>query len=476
MFRSPNPYSKKNPLRAHAFPLSGITPLDLLRRLRTEKMPVFFDSAGGNQEIAEYSYLSWSPFATLHCDQARSVFTQENGLAFPFPDHPLDALEALLASFEISKEGIPFPFAGGLMGYASYELGRWIEKLPPLPKDDLEFGDLWFGCFDFVIALNHKTGECNALICEWENDVDKRGNSYLKRRLAEIERVAQRPIPESSFQVLAPLQSDHSRDSYCRAVEKAKEYIYAGDIYQVNLSQRFDVPASGDALALYLRLRESNPAPFAAFLSTPQGAVLSSSPELFLRRRGEEIETRPIKGTRARSGKPELDEAVRAQLLASEKDRAELTMIIDLERNDLKRVCQTASVQVPRLFAVEEYETVFHLVSTVHGKLRPDIKISEILKATFPGGSITGAPKIRSMEIIAELEHSARSVYTGSIGWLGFDGNADFNIAIRSLLQKGNRVSYRVGGGIVADSNPQAEYEETLDKGAGMARALGFER
>ncbi|HUS79837.1 MAG TPA: aminodeoxychorismate synthase component I, partial [Armatimonadota bacterium] len=257
-------------------------------------------------------------------------------------------------------------------------------------------------------------------------------------------------------------------------VARALEYIAAGDIFQVNLSQRFDAPLRVPAWELYLRLRERNRAPFAAYLDFGDVQVASASPERFLRVSGTHVQTRPIKGTRPRGGTEAEDARLAQELLASVKDRAELTMIVDLERNDLGRVCRFGSVRVPELCALESYPTVHHLVATVTGELREDGSHVDLLRASLPGGSITGAPKVRAMEIIDELEPTRRGVYTGCIGYLGFDGETDLNIAIRTFTISGGRAWWQVGGGIVADSTPEGEYQETLDKGAALAETLRF--
>ncbi|MDP3061985.1 MAG: aminodeoxychorismate synthase component I [Chloroflexota bacterium] len=269
------------------------------------------------------------------------------------------------------------------------------------------------------------------------------------------------------------LTSNFTRQEYLRAVQRVRQYIIAGDIFQANLSQRFvaDLPVA--PYELFRRLRWVNPAPFAAYLGFDGVTVASASPERFLRVRGDRVETRPIKGTRPRGKTPQEDEALATELLASEKDRAENVMIVDLERNDLGRVCRFGTVKVTELCALERFPTVLHLTSTVEGQLRPGATRIDLLKATFPGGSITGAPKVRAMEIIEELEPTRRSVYTGSIGYMSFGGEMDLNIAIRTLLMVDGRAYFQVGGGIVYDSNPEAEYQETLDKARGLVQALG---
>jgi para-aminobenzoate synthetase component 1 len=271
----------------------------------------------------------------------------------------------------------------------------------------------------------------------------------------------------------AALESNFTRADYVRTIERAKEYIAAGDIFQANIAQRFHTRWTGSSAELYRRLREANPAPFAAYVEFPGGAALSSSPERFLKVSGRHVETRPIKGTRRRTGDEASDRRAADELLASAKDNAELAMIVDLERNDLGRVCEYGSVCVTEPRVLEAYPTVFHLVATVEGTLHPHHDLVDLLRATFPGGSITGAPKIRAMEIIDELEPTARNLYTGAIGYIDFSGRADLNIAIRTMVRTGLDVWFQAGGGIVADSDPEAEYQETVDKARALIRALG---
>jgi para-aminobenzoate synthetase component 1 len=258
------------------------------------------------------------------------------------------------------------------------------------------------------------------------------------------------------------------------AVEKVREYIRNGDIFQANLSQRFEVSLATNPYAIYRRLRSINPAPFAAYLNFDDVKIISASPERFLKLDGDIIQTRPIKGTRPRGKTAVEDERLANELLSSEKDRAENVMIVDLERNDLGRVASYGSVIVPELTALESYATVFHLTSTVEGRLADGKDRVDLLKATFPGGSISGAPKVRAMEIIEEIEPTRRSVYTGAIGYLGFDGGMDLNIAIRTIMAVRNKMYFQAGGGIVFDSDPESEYNETLDKASALMQALGI--
>ena len=354
--------------------------------------------------------------------------------------------------FEVLDSGSPFCAlkealarrgSGGAVGYLGYELHRFLEDSPVPVEDDIGLPDHWLGLYDKAIVFDHHPHTAGYSI----------GNTPAE----------------------ADLISSFSKPEYIQSVKRVKEYIAAGDVYQVNLSQRFSTTLEMDPWDLYLLLRERNPAPYAAYINAGDFQIISSSPECFLTLDpiSRVVTTRPIKGTRPRSTDPAEDHRLAQELESSAKDMAENIMIVDLERNDLGRVCEFGSVSVPELAAVESYPTVHHLVSTVTGRLRDDCDAVDLLTATFPGGSITGAPKIRAMEIIAELEPVRRGVYTGSIGCLGFDGSVNLNIAIRTAVVKDGMCHFHVGGGIVADSDPEAEYQETLDKGRAFLEVLG---
>ncbi len=368
----------------------------------------------------------------------------------------------------------------------AYDWGRSLERLPAPHHDDLDLPDVVFGIYDWVVAWDHEQSRA------W---IVARSEQELQRALALVdddpERVAlhtpvgrpfqgrHRDAP-ASYPVDAEwadprlgLRSSFTHAGYLDAVNRVREYIYAGDIFQVNLSQRFEAPLVEPPWDVYRRLRMQNAAPFAAYLDFPDVVVLSASPERFLRvDAGGRVETRPIKGTRPRGVGPEHDAALGLALTESAKDRAENLMIVDLIRNDLSRVCTPGSVKVRELFALEHFATVHHLVSTVVGELGRGVRALDLLRAAFPGGSITGAPKLRAMEIIAELEPSARGVYCGAIGYWSITGELDTNIAIRTAVARDGRVYLSAGGGIVADSDAEQEYRETLDKARGMIDAL----
>jgi para-aminobenzoate synthetase component 1 len=476
----------------------------LFRRLSSRSHCAWLDSAGGPPTLARWSVLAAEPSAILaHEDDVTSLRDAGGRVLLETRGRPMEALREALASVAVDADGAAaaIPFGPGFYGYLSYDLAPYIEPTSGLsPCRDIALPDLWFGLYEAVLVLDRL--ECRAHLVgargpAWEvleealaHELERSGSG---RRLAvardpprttrgrpESERGGFPEPPRTS----AGQRVTHSmtREEFLRAVARAREYIAAGDIFQVNLSRRLTAPlaGAGGPADLYLRLRRANPAPYAAYLDLGGGrAILSSSPELFLDLRDGAVVTRPIKGTRPhRPGAEALNARMRAELVASEKDRAELVMIVDLERNDLGRVCSYGSVRVAEPRAVEAYASVYHTVATVTGRLHEDRDLVDLLKATFPGGSITGAPKIRSMQIIAELEPTRRSVYTGAVGYLGLAsaseraGRCVLNIAIRTLLAAGGSVHLQVGGGIVADSRPEEEYAETEDKARAMLEAL----
>ncbi|MBN2477554.1 MAG: anthranilate synthase component I family protein [Pirellulales bacterium] len=463
---------------------------DLLRRLARQGHPALLDSSGGPARLARWSLWAFDPFQVLSHDGRTCSVTDRRGCTRPAADNPFTALREELGRFALPPSEDDVPLRAGAIGFLSYELGRYVERLPRTVAEDIALPLMHWAFYDSVLAVDHHGGKATL----WATDHGGRDPQMLLDRwqslLAESETQGQAAGPgqrdePGDTMSLDRLACNFTPASYRAAVARAIEYIAAGDIFQVNLSQRFTAPLPCEPVELYLRLRTANPAPFAAYLSGGDGqwAVLSSSPERFLRVADRHVETRPIKGTRPRRlpgdaaiAAVDIEQAnrhSRDELLASEKDAAELAMIVDLERNDLGRVCSYGSIHVTEPRTVEPYASVFHTVAQVEGRLHDRYDLVDLLKATFPGGSITGAPKVRAMEIIDELEPTARSVYTGSVGYVGFDGRMDLNIAIRTLLADGPRVHVQVGGGIVADSTPEAEYDETLAKGRRMLEALG---
>ena len=362
-----------------------------------------------------------------------------------------------------ATERVPgLPFVGGAIGYLGYEYGAGLDGVPPAPtqlSDDLPLPGIAFGFYDSAVVHDHTTGDTHLVA----------PNPSSLARLRTL--VCATPPRPSKFAV-GTLRANLPSAAYTAAIARIRDYIAAGDVYQVNFTHRFTAPFAGSAAALYARLRTLSPAPHAAFLDFEDFQLVSSTPERLLRVSGRTVETRPIKGTVARAADPVADAANRARLLASAKDHAELLMIVDLARNDLGRVCVPGSVRVAARHDLETYATVHHLVATVRGELAPGRDRFDALRALHPGGSITGAPKIRAMQIIAELETARRHAYTGALGYLGYDGDADLAIAIRTITCSRSHASYHVGGGITWDSDATAEYEETLHKGRAMQAAL----
>ena len=424
----------------------------------------------GPQEVRRLSIAGAEPFTTL-VTQGRQACIHGEGSTRVTEGDPLTILQSLLNRYQVEAPPELPGFPGGAVGYFSYDLGRQIERLPSRADDDLGLPDIHLGFYDVLLVIDHTKGQASLVVGAPDG---READAMSKARQWAQALQAAAPLPEVGAPPTAgPVISSYAKADYLAAVQKALDYIAAGDIFQVNLAQRFACPYNGSGWALYRQLRKLNPAPFAAFMDYGSWQVVSGSPERFITVQDGRIETRPIKGTRPRGATPDIDAASAAELLASEKDGAELVMIVDLQRNDIGRVCEYGSVRVPDLRRLEATPNVWHTVATVEGKLRPEATTAKILRATFPGGSITGAPKVRSMEIIEELEPVRRGVYTGAIGYIGFDGRIDLNIAIRTAVVKDGQAYFHAGGGIVADSVPESEYQETLAKGSGIARALG---
>ncbi|MEW6553992.1 MAG: aminodeoxychorismate synthase component I [Actinomycetota bacterium] len=455
-------------LRLEVRELAGAPAMeDIFHRIALSPYACFLDSSLVMERLGRYSFIGFDPYLVLTTRGRGCRWWRRGGTTEETSENPFNALRAALGEYRLedAARGLP-PFLGGGMGYLSYELGRCLEKLPERAVDDLGLPEMCFAFYDRVLAHDHASGRTWIAAAHPEDP-----GKVLAEAESRLEGTAPE-YPSPPHPAEASFVSNFSRDEYMEAVGRVKEYILAGDIYQANLSQRFQAPLREHPWVLYRRLRRLNAAPFAAYFNAVDGQVCSSSPERYLAGEGGHVETRPIKGTRRRSDDPREDRRLAEELLASAKDRAELSMIVDLERNDLGRVCEYGSVEVEEHAVIEHYATVHHLVSTVVGELHPGRDVIDLLKGSFPGGSITGAPKIRSMEIIDELEPTARSVYTGSIGYLGYNGKYDLNIAIRTIICKGDMAYFQVGGGIVADSDPADEYQETLDKGKAIFAAL----
>ncbi len=442
-------------------PLHGIKPVDAFRALRSLPHCVWLDSAR-QEPRGRFSILAADPIAVIRAE-------------------PFGSLAAWFAKAQpVPVSDIQFS-GGAAIGFFGYELKNQLEKLPQKAADDTGMPQSWWGIFDVLVVFDHTTEQA-WLVSTGLTAQGKRENARAEKRAGKFLRVMSSRTRTTTRTTTSEPRSSFTREQYLAAVRRAKDYIAAGDVYQINLSQRFECRAAApldvaQQTALYLNLRETNPAPFAAFLDIGDATILSSSPECFLDINDRAVRTFPIKGTRPRGATSEEDARLAQELRGSKKDHAELVMIVDLERNDLGRVCEFGSVRAPNIARVESYATVHHLVATVEGKLSEGVSHLDCIRACFPGGSITGTPKIRAMEIIDELEPCARGVYTGAVGIIGFPHGGEhqqttLNIAIRTMTVKGNRVLFHSGGGIVADSEPAAEYEETLHKARGLMEAL----
>lgn len=453
---------------------------DLFEALDDGNTAFFLDSALVHERLGRYSFIGVDPFLLFSAKGHQCKIEMPGHKPRIVKGNPFKELGRLIDQYSDSN---PFAFplsGGGAVGYFSYDLGRLIEKLPAWTTDDLQLPECRFAFYDGGVVLDHLQNKAYLV----STGLPLRGDAarqrakerldYWRRMLTALPK-KQPARAERQERVRGKnLQANFTREGYCRAVRNALDYIAAGDIYQVNISQRFTAQLLTEPWNLYRRLRFLSPAPFAAFLRFPEVTIASSSPERFILVENDYVETRPIKGTRPRGRTPAEDAALKKELIGSEKDRAELLMIVDLERNDLGRVCLTGTVETPELYCLETYATVYHLVATITGRLPGNKNVFDLLPAVFPGGSITGAPKIRSMEIIEELEPVRRGIYTGSLGYIDFAGRADLNIVIRTFVLKGKQAYFQVGGGIVADSQPELEYQETLDKAQALLGALGI--
>ena len=467
----------------------------IFEAIKDKENAFFLDSSLHRGPLGRYSFLGFEPFYIFKAKGQKDSLNQ---------------LRKLLKRYQLVNT--KFPFLGGAVGYLAYDFGLSLENIKEKAKDDLALPDVFWGFYDTVIAVDHwkkkltifSTGfpekgsflakkqagqRLKEVIRELSKINTNRRNVYLPLRTSQGHHCekADRP-PKQSFdksmildcfaiarndKLAIKLTSNFTREKYLKAVTKAKDYIRKGDIYQVNLSQRFSAETVLNSFNLYQKLRQVSPSDFSAYLDCGDFQIISSSPERFLNFDGKKVSTRPMKGTRPRGINPRADARHKRDLLQSPKDKAELLMIVDLLRNDLGRVCKYGSVRVSSMRALEAYSTVYQTTASIEGVLYPGQDRIDLLKACFPGGSITGCPKIRSMQIIDELEPTQRSIYTGSLGYFGFNNTMDLNILIRTILKKNDTIYFQVGGGIVADSEPESEYQETLTKAQGIFKALG---
>lgn len=425
--------------------------------------PIFFDSCQHRGKQGRYDIMAAQPYVVITTRGETSTIevdpaTQEN--------HNPPITTSTTDPFILVKEYLgkpiqnptPYPFIGGALGYFGYHLNGRLEHIVSSTVDDIDIPDMVVGIYDWCVVVDHE----EKTTCLLRNNKKKYDENEWQRLQALL---TEKSLPHwDPVTITSEAQSNITYEEYAKTFRKIKNYLQDGDIYQVNLSQRFQLTMEGSSLTLYKHLREKNPAPYSAYFQCKESAILSLSPERFLQVDNQQVTTKPIKGTRPRGKTPEEDESLRKALMASKKDQAENVMIVDLLRNDLGRICKTGSIAVPALFALETFPSVHHLVSTVMGTLDDDTHPMDLLRACFPGGSITGAPKIRAMEIIEALEPQRRTIYCGSMGYISYHGHMDTSICIRTLLQRDKRLYCWAGGAIVMDSQCKDEYKETYHK------------
>jgi len=422
---------------------------------------VFLDSGYPYSNQGRYDIIAADPVCTLVTQGDITEITRNN-LTIKSSEDPFDLVKQQLISDFMSDDDLPFN--GGAIGYFSYDLARRLETLPIIAEDAEHIAEMAVGIYNWAVIVDHQLQKSYLVGHECDE----------QKWHALIAQFSQLPEQQEhdAFKVISSVNSNMDKAFYTRAFNRIKQYLKEGDCYQVNLAQRFVARCEGDPWSAYQLLRELNAAPFSCYLNLPDVQILSSSPERFLKLTKGVVETKPIKGTRPRKQDNAEDQQQIKSLESSDKDRAENLMIVDLLRNDISKTCLKGSVKVPVIFDVESYATVHHLVSTITGILADDQHALDLLKSCFPGGSITGAPKIRAMEIIEELEPNRRGVYCGAIGYIGFDGNMDSNIAIRTLVHSKKTIRFWAGGGIVNDSVVEEEYQESFDKAAAMLDLL----
>lgn len=446
---------------------TAVTPLDAARTLAGHPRLTLLDSSRAGGRMGRWSYLGADPFVVVRA-RGRNVELRSRGECAIVQSDPFAVVAELMRRLRVEqRRGVP-PFVGGAIGYFGYDLGRLFERLPDRLMSDPDLPELDLAFFDEILAWDHAKQR------GWRVALELAGRRGSEATLRELVAGTRAPVSTRPDRRVVEFRSNVTRESYRATVRRILREIASGEVYQVNLSQRLEGRWTGTAWEAYERLRQASPVPFGAFLQLePDLAILSGSPERFLRLDGRRVETRPMKGTRPRGRTPEQDAGLADELRGSPKDRAENAMIVDVLRNDLGRVCRTGSVTVEELCAVEGYATVWQMVSTIVGELRPEIDALDLMRACFPGGSISGAPKIRAMQLIEELETLRRGVYCGAIGYLSATGAMDSSVAIRTVVLDGTRLLLPVGSGIVADSDPEAEYQESLVKARAALTAFG---
>jgi anthranilate synthase component 1 len=454
------------------------TPVSAYLKVSDKSFSYLLESADGGERWGRYSFIGYKP--SLVAQYRRGCLELQDGgggRARIDVENPLSALREVCRKFQpVSLEDLP-RFQGGLVGFVNYDLARTWERLPSIVPEGGDLAECLFSAADRLIIFDHLTHQIKVVaFAHLEEGADPR-DSYLGacRQVEEAIGELRQPLPRAAEEAecsLSRLESNFEREEFEETVRRAKEYIVAGDVIQVVLSQCFSGEMAGDGFGLYRSLRSVNPSPYMFYLNFGAVRLIGASPEVLVRLTDGRIHLRPIAGTRRRGQTAAEDLALERELMADPKERAEHVMLVDLGRNDVGRVAAPGSVKVPRLMEVERYSHVMHIVSAVEGELRQGLDSFDVFMAAFPAGTVTGAPKIRAMEIISELEPSPRGPYAGAVGYFGFNGNMDFCITIRTITMQRNRISIQVGAGIVADSSPQAEYEETMRKAAAMFGAI----
>ena len=467
----------------------SLTPVSAFRKIDRGGTACLFESVIGGEKVGRYSILAADPKFEVSANATQVTLSKKAGSEGDTSsktwqcDNPLEEIRKHIDSVNVAiLEGLP-PFAGGAIGFAGYDVIRYVEELPNAPEDDRQLDDMSFAFYDSMLIFDHITKTIFVMALAWLDDFDSPKGAFEDAEVRVADLVARLQAPETGDEFnhmnVAPTVGDPpeytsnmTRESFGNAVKECIEYIHAGDIFQVVLSQRLSLDIECDPLEIYRSLRVLNPSPFMFFLRSEKCTLVGSSPEIMCRVVDGEVTVRPLAGTRKRGATPEEDKRLEEELLADEKERAEHVMLVDLGRNDVGRVAKYGSIELPDIMIVERYSHVMHISSSVTGQLRDDCDAFDALMASLPAGTVSGAPKVRAMEIIDEFEPHRRGPYAGAVGYVDYSGNMDTCIALRTMVIKDGKAWVQAGAGIVADSDPDAEYEETLNKALGLLRAI----
>ena len=459
------------------------TPVSAFRKIDDGQTSFLLESIEGGEKWARYSFLGTGPGRMFRSkDNYFEIVEDGNVVESGQCEDPLQALKSFMADYRpVELPGLP-RFSGGAVGYLGYDVVRFVEQLPDSNKREIDTWDTSFLLTEKLLIFDNVAQKiivvCNVHLTDSEDHSDayKRGVAEVERLIERLRKPLQLPDQNQNNSEALPLVSNFEKEAFKSAVERCKEYVRAGDVFQVVLSQRFSGPLQTDPFDIYRALRTINPSPYMFYLSFGETKVVGASPEVLVRKEGNRVEVRPIAGTRPRGSDAATDLALEKELLADDKECAEHIMLVDLGRNDLGRVCCPGSVHVDELMVVERYSHVMHIVSNVQGELLEGQDAFDVFRATFPAGTLSGAPKIRAMEIIDEMEPCRREIYGGAVGYISFDGNMDLAIAIRTLVVHDGKIHLQAGAGIVADSDPEAEYQETINKAQGVIKAVELAR